>query len=163
MAEINEEHLRRIIRELMGEHHNTHVHLHIDNKVPIPIRLIEQPAPHTAFLLPIGDSSMPGVITVDTTNETVVVGFLDDKGNTTAAPAGATVSFTSDNPAVVTVAADATDPLKGDVTVVAEGTANISAALTGALEADGVTPIANPATVAITVGPGLAFSATETP
>ena len=102
---------------------------------------------------------MPGAITVDTTNETALVSFVDDKGDATAAPAGATASFTSDNPAAATVAADATNPLQADISPVGLGVANISVALTGALEADGVTPIPDPAAVAVTVSAGPAAGA----
>lgn len=102
---------------------------------------------------------MPGTITVDTTNETVVVDFVDDKGDVAVAPSGATVVYSSDTPTVVTVATDATNPLQGDITVVAEGTANISAVLSNALEADGVTEIPDPAPVAVTVTAGAAVGA----
>lgn len=101
-------------------------------------------------------------LTVDSTNKTMTVGFLDDKGDTTTAPAGASVSFGSDNPAAATVAADATDPWSGDITVVAEGSGNFTAALYGAMEADGVTAIADPAPAPFTVGPGPAASASLT-
>lgn len=100
---------------------------------------------------------MPGAINVDTTNETVSIGFVDDKGDTdAAAPDGAVVAYTSDNEAVATV-----DPTSGAITPVAEGTANIGATLTAAdgsplLEADGVTPFPAPATVAVTVSAGAA-------
>jgi uncharacterized protein YjdB len=108
---------------------------------------------------------MPGSITVDTTNETATVAFVDDKGDDNApTPAGAVVTFTSDNEAVATVAADSVNPLQGDVTPVAEGTANIGATIADAsgnpiLEPDGVTPF-TVASVAVTVGPGAADSAT---
>lgn len=109
-----------------------------------------------------GGTNMPGTITVDTTNETATVAFVDDKGDTdAAAPAGVVVSFASDNEAVATIAVGATNPLVGDITPVAEGTANISATLANAdgtpvLEADGVTPFPTPAPVAVTVGAGAA-------
>ena len=110
---------------------------------------------------------MPGSITVDTTNETVTVEFEDDKGDTNAsAPIAASgsplvVTFASDNEAVATVATDGTNPLQGDVTVVGEGSANLSASLayadgTPVLEADGVTPFPAPASVAVTVSAGAA-------
>lgn len=108
---------------------------------------------------------MAGAITIDTSNETALVEFIDDHGDTNApAPAGAVVTFTSDNEAVATVATDATNPLQGDVTPVAEGTANIGATIADAsgnpiLEPDGVTPF-TVASVAVTVGPGAADSAT---
>lgn len=107
-----------------------------------------------------GGTDMPGAINVDTTNETVTLSFVDDHGDTDAVgPAGAVVTFTSDNEAVVTVATDASNPLVGDISVVAEGTANIGATLANAdgspvLEADGVTAFPNPASVAVTVSAG---------
>jgi hypothetical protein len=105
---------------------------------------------------------MPGQITVDTTNETATLEWLDDKGDTNAAApsnasGAAVVTFTSDNAAVATVGTG--NPAA--VTPVAEGTANIGATIaypdgTAVLEADGVTPFPTPATVAVTVGPGAA-------
>ena len=107
-------------------------------------------------------------ITVDTVNEIATVGFTDDKGDTNAAaPAGAVVTFTSDNPAAATVAADATNPLQGNITPVAEGVTNIGATVADAsgnplLEADGVTPWAAIVPVALTVNPGAAVGAVLT-
>jgi hypothetical protein len=107
---------------------------------------------------------MPGQINVDTTNETVLLGFVDDHGDVAAAPVDASgsavvVTFVSDTPAVATIANDSSNPLQGDITVVAEGVANISATIAYAdgspvLEADGVTPFPVPAPVAITVSAG---------
>lgn len=109
----------------------------------------------TKALLTIGDN-MPGAITVDTTNETVALSFVDDKGDVATAPDGATVSFASDNVAVATVAADPSNPLQGDITPVSIGSANISATVSGAVEADGVTPFPSPDPVAVTVSAGAA-------
>lgn len=116
-----------------------------------------------------GGSNLPGQITVDTTNETATVAFVDDKGDTNAAapvsPDGGAivVTFTSDNEAVLTIATDGTNPLQGDVTAVAEGTANVGATIADdqgnpVLEPDGVTPFAVDS-VAVTVGPGEAEGA----
>jgi hypothetical protein len=60
---------------------------------------------------------------------------------------------------VATVATDSVNPLQGDVTVVGEGTANLSATLAYAdgspvLEADGVTSFPAPAAVTVTVSAG---------
>jgi hypothetical protein len=109
---------------------------------------------------------MPGQITVDTTNETATIEFVDDKGDTNAAaPSNASgnvvATFTSDNESVATVAADASNPYQADITPVAEGTANIGATLaypdgSAVFEADGVTPFPDPASVEVTVGPGAA-------
>jgi hypothetical protein len=106
---------------------------------------------------------MPGAITVDTTNETVTLAWLDDKGDTNAAApsnaSGAAVPlFTSDNPAVATVGTG--NP--ASVTPVAEGTANIGVGPlaypdgTPVLEADGVTPVPAPVPAAVTVSAGAA-------
>lgn len=102
---------------------------------------------------------MPGQITVDTTNETVLLEWVDDHGDTdAAAPAGAVVAFTSDNEGVVTIASDPTNPLQGDITTVAEGDANIGASITDQagnpiLEPDGTTPFAvNPVAVHVSAG-----------
>jgi hypothetical protein len=109
-----------------------------------------------------GGTNMPGSITVDTTNETVTLAFTDDHGDTDAVgPAGAVVTFASDNDAVATVANDASNAMVGDITPVAEGTANISATLTAAdgtplTEADGTTPFPTPDAVAVTVSAGAA-------
>jgi hypothetical protein len=100
-------------------------------------------------------TSAPGTgqITVDTTNSTVTVAFYDDKGDVAAAPAGVTVAFTSDNPAVLTVATDANNPLQGDITPVAEGTANISASITGANDPSGNPFTVNSVQVNVVAGP----------
>ena len=111
----------------------------------------------TTITLNIGGSNMPGQITVDTTNETATLGFVDDKWNPAAEPVGAAFTFSSDNEAVATVAADASNPLQADITPVGIGSANISATSNGtALEGDGSTPIADPAPVAVTVAAGVA-------
>lgn len=69
---------------------------------------------------------MPGKISVDSTTGKVTLEFDDDKGDTDAAePAGDEVTFTSENLAVFTVAADPTNGLVGDITPVAEGAANV--------------------------------------
>lgn len=107
---------------------------------------------------------MPGTITVDTTNETVSLQWVDDKGDTDAvAPAGAVVTFTSDNESVATVTVDGSNPLQGDISLVAEGSANIGATIGDAdgnpiLEPDGVTPF-SVEPVAVTVSAGDAVGA----
>jgi hypothetical protein len=109
-----------------------------------------------------GDTNMPGSITVDTTNETATLAFVDDKGDTdAAAPDGVIVTFTSSDETVATVATDATNGLVGDITPVAEGTADIGVTLANAdgspvLEADGTTPFPVPTAVTVTVGAGAA-------
>lgn len=100
-------------------------------------------------------------ITVDTTTGVASLTWVDDHGDTDAAqPANAVVTWSSDNPAVLTI-----DPSSGAVTPVAEGTANISVALTDSttggplLEADGVTPFPVPAPLAQPVVAGAAVLA----
>lgn len=109
---------------------------------------------------------MPGSITVNTTNETATLEFVDSLGDAAPAPVDATgspvvVTFVSDNASAATVATDATNPLQGDITPTGVGVANISATLayadgTPVLEADGVTPFPVPAPVAVTVSAGAA-------
>jgi len=111
-------------------------------------------------------SAMDVTFTVDTTDGTATLQFVDDKGDTDAtAPDGLTAAYSSDNPAAATVTNDTTNPLQGDITVVGEGVANISVALTDAngnsppLEADGVTPWPTIDPVQVTVDPGAAVGA----
>lgn len=121
------------------------------------------------LVLSSGDN-MAGQITVDTTDESATLQFLDDKGDTDAAqPDGSVVSFASDNETVATVAVDATNPLKADITPVGEGTANVSANIADAdgnpiFEPDGVTPFSvDPVTVTVVAGDavGAAFKLAE--
>lgn len=122
---------------------------------PLSVVLVPPPQPPAVSArITFRGETMPGQITVDTTDETVSIEWLDDKGDTDAAePDGAVVTFTSDNEAVATVD-DA-----GKITAVGEGVANIGASLTGSdgnplLEADGTTPFAQPSPVAVTVSAG---------
>lgn len=117
-------------------------------------------ATHAVLIVNQGEV-MPGSITVDTTNETVTLQFVDDKGDVATGPDGVVVTFASDNTSVATVATDSANALQGDVTPVGIGTANLSATLANAdgsavLEADGVTPFPTPASVAVTVSAGAA-------
>lgn len=102
---------------------------------------------------------MPGTVSVDTTNETATVQFVDDHNDATAPPAGATVSFASSDPNVATVAPSQTDSFTGQISPVSTGTTKISVALTNAMEADGITPIPAPDPVTLTVDPGAAAGA----
>lgn len=118
----------------------------------------------TSATLTVLGGHMPGSINVDTTNETVTLGFVDDHDDAAAAPVDASgssvvVTFTSSDETVVTVATDGANPLQGDVSVLAEGTSDLGATIayadgTPVLEADGVTPFPDPAPVTVTVGPG---------
>lgn len=100
---------------------------------------------------------MPGSINIDTTNETATLEFVDDKGNPTTAPSGATFTYASSDATVATVAPDSANPMQADITPVGLGTADISATSNGtAFEADGVTAIADPDPVTVTVSAGAA-------
>jgi hypothetical protein len=134
---------------------------------PLLVTLV-QPAPApdaaTRAILITKGSAMPGTITVDTTDETATLAWVDDKGDVTTGPAGVVVTFTSDTPTVATVAADATNPLQGDVTPVGIGTASIGATMANAdgspvMEADGVTPFPAVGSVTVTVTAGAAAGA----
>jgi hypothetical protein len=100
-------------------------------------------------------TSTPGTgeITVDTVNGNVEVTFYDDKGDVTAAPTGTVVTFASDTESVLTVANDSTNPLQGDLTPVAIGTANISATISGATAPDGSAFTVSPIAVNVVAGP----------
>jgi hypothetical protein len=154
-----------------AEHIDQHVYLHLvaDKPIrltfegPITINLITTPKapPAVRAQLTLGEKPVPGQFTVDTVGQTVTLGFTDDKGDTNApAPAGLDpLVWSSDSPAV-TVANDATNPLVGDITVVAEGSANISVGpltVAGAplTEADG-SAFPAPAAAAVTVTAGAA-------
>lgn len=106
------------------------------------------------LIVSIGGDSVDPVITVDTTDGSVTLAFTDDKGDPTAAPDGVTVSYSIDNTSVCTVAADATNPLEGDLSPVAIGSFNLSASVTGSY-ANG-NPIGNPAPYAGTIVAGAA-------
>lgn len=98
---------------------------------------------------------MPGTIDVDTTNETATLTFVDDKGNETPVPAGATVTFTSSDESVATVTSDPSNPTTGSISPVGVGSADISVSVDGANEPDG-SPIPAPDAVTLTVNPGAA-------
>jgi hypothetical protein len=120
----------------------------------------------TSATLTVLGGHMPGSINVDTTNETVTLGFTDDHDDVAEAPVDGSgspvvVTFTSSDETVVTVATDGTNPLQGDVSVLAEGTSDLGATIayadgTPVLEADGVTPFPTPEPVPVTVGAGAA-------
>lgn len=99
-------------------------------------------------------------LTVDTANAQATLEYVDDKGDTNAvAPAGTVATFTSDNPAALTI-----DATSGAISIVGEGVSNVGVTLADAsgnplLEADGVTPWTTPDPVAVTVDPGAAVGA----
>jgi hypothetical protein len=148
------------------------IYFHFPDGIPtlnVNLTPLSPPRPiATAAVLSIGEKKpmSTATITVDTTDGIASLSFEDDKGDTNAAaPAGLTAAFSSDNPAALTIANDATNPLQGDITVVGEGVANVGVSLTDAngnsppLEADGVTPWAAIDPVAVTVDPGAAVGA----
>jgi hypothetical protein len=105
---------------------------------------------------------MPTIVTVDTTNETITLGFTDRIPEPTAPPANlGAVSFTSDNPAIATVAVDPNNPLVGDITPTGAGVVNlgigplVDTAGAPLLEADG-TAFPQPDAQQLTVNPGAA-------
>jgi hypothetical protein len=112
--------------------------------------------------------TMSGELTVDSAGKSVSVKFLDDKGDTDVAPpngpdgATATLTFTSDNPAVATLATDPTNPLQGDITLLAEGTFTPGLEVRDSsnnpiMEADGVTTFDLTGAPQV-VGPGAAVT-----
>jgi hypothetical protein len=129
-------------------------HVVIDTPQPPPITATK------AVLTYAGDTMANTQLTVDTTNGKVTVGFLDDKGDAGATPpTGLTIAWSSTGAS--TLAQDPSDPLSADITVGTDGdTGNFVAAFNGtALEADGVTQIADPAPFPYTVTAGQAVSA----
>jgi hypothetical protein len=113
-----------------------------------------------------GDPEMP--LTVDSANAVAILSFTDDHGDAVAPPAGALATATSSDTTILTVgAAVAGADANGIANIqfplaeVAAGTASLSVASTDAsgnplLGPDGVTPIAAPAPVDVTVTPGAA-------
>ena len=100
------------------------------------------------------DDMADHTITVDTTNETATVQYVDDHGDVlSAAPEGSTVAFASSDSAVATIAPDAANPLQGDITPVAVGTVTFSVSTTGA---DGNPLFADATSDSLTVNPGAA-------
>ena len=122
-------------------------------------------APAVMFLAIKGDT-MP--LTVDSANAVAVLSFEDDHGDAVAPPAGALVTATSSDTAVLTVGAsvpgadaNGVATITFPLTEVVVGTSSLSVAATDAngnplLGPDGVTPIPVPAPVAVTVNPGAA-------
>jgi hypothetical protein len=130
------------------------------------------PYAHQAVTGRLSQGETPMSLTVDAAGNAHFQ-FEDDKGDIAAAPtgdgSGITVTFASDNPAVVSAYAAATEAPDANgnpeytaaPTVVADGTFNLSAAVantSGAplLDDDGVTPFTQPAPVAVTLTAGQA-------
>jgi hypothetical protein len=102
-------------------------------------------------------NAMPD-ISIDHTAATITVSFVDTHGEPTTAPADlGTLTFTSDNPSVATVAPDPYNPLVGKITPVGVGTANLG--IEPLLDRSGVAvPLPTPAPTPITVVAGAAAS-----
>jgi hypothetical protein len=131
-------------------------------RIDITVHLVKPPAPTaTRAVLTLGGKPMPAALTVDSVNQSLSLDYEDDKGDKTAAPAGASVVFASDTPASADVAA-ATPTATGftaAITVGIIGAGNFSVVQTGAFEGDGVTPIPDPAPEPFTVVAGPANQA----
>lgn len=127
---------------------------------------ITRPPAMMLFTIAIEGDVMP--LTVDSANAVAILSFTDDHGDAVAPPAGALATATSSDTTILTVgAAVAGADANGIANIqfplaeVAAGTASLSVASTDAsgnplLGPDGVTPIAVPAPVDVTVTPGAA-------
>lgn len=117
--------------------HKLEVNVNVHGRVRVDLYLHTGPhgpgrAVGVEFRFDQGDP-MQGSITVDTTNSTATLAFTDDHGDTDAAqPDGSTVTFSSDNPAVASIAADSTNPLQADITPAGEGSCNLIASVADA-------------------------------
>lgn len=137
-----------------------HVHHHLDG--PIDVVLADARRRARGAVLQVKERSPMTTtsVTVDATNEVAQVVFIDDHGDTDApTPAGATIEFTSSNPAAAMIAPDPVNPLVGLISVVGEGQTDIGVSITdsatGAAYPDW-TPI-DPVT--LDVDPGAAIGA----
>lgn len=100
---------------------------------------------------------MPTQIDVDTANEIAKLTFVDSHGNETPVPAGATITFSTSDPNVLSATSTVDFPQIANLTPVGTpGNVDVSVAVDGAFEPDGVTPIPIPDPVTITVTPGAA-------
>lgn len=139
------------------------------------------PGPPVRAILSIRNQGvdMSATLTVDSVGEALVVGFVDDKGDVTAPPAGVVAAVSFDNPilsagAFATVPGASTpfgDTLSAPLAItdptggisapdVATATVVLSGAGGAALfEADGTTPFPQPAPLPIPVDPGAAVGA----
>jgi hypothetical protein len=108
--------------------------------------------------LKIGGILPAGQINVDTTNETVTVQFVDDHNDPVDAPEGASVTFTSSDESVATVAPSADNPWEGDISVVDMGETDIGADLAGATAPSGEAITVEPVTVTVEAGPAAGAS-----
>jgi fructose-specific component phosphotransferase system IIB-like protein len=123
-----------------------------------------RPRSAAQMLFSVEGDSMP--LNVDSVGKLAVLSFTDDKNEAVAPPAGTLATASSDTPGVMTVGAavagadaNGVANIQFPLTEVAAGTANLSVTTTDAngnplLGPDGVTPIADPAPVLVTVTPG---------
>lgn len=115
------------------------------------------PRPVASVSILIGGQHPMGVvnISVDDTTGKATAQFEDDHGDVVAAPAGAVLTWTSDNASAVTVAADPTDPTgaTAHLSVAAGATAGMSANIgLGIADASG-NPITAPDGTALAATP----------
>lgn len=94
-------------------------------------------------------------ITVDTLNETATLEFVDDRGNVTSPPTGASVTFVSSDPNIASIAADPANPFVGNITPANVGSVQLSVTTANAVTASGA-PIPDPDPVLLQVNPGAA-------
>lgn len=105
---------------------------------------------------------MPHQLTIDTIGETITASFVDRGGNATSNPADFDhMVWTPSDTTVLTVTADASDPLRGQIGfpgatgtgITIQGQA-VQANGSPVLEADGTTPIPAATSDTINVNPG---------
>lgn len=135
-------------------YHHVDVKINIDSPIPvIQIQQLPPPGPTRAVIILKG-SKLPGQITVDTTNETATLQFVDRVGEPTATPDGAVISWSTDGPGVATAAVAGDDQTVAAISPTGAGDCNVLADVSGATEPDG-SPFPQ-ASVPIHVDPGAA-------
>lgn len=151
----HDEHIEREIEHLERENRELHEEI---RQLERRVRKLENSNTATTAILTIG-GPMPSTLSVDATDGTATLSYTDDHGDPATTPADAAPVFSSDTPAVLTIASDPTNPLVGDITPVAVGTANVS--VTG-LGTDTLTnsPIADPAPASVEIIAGPAADGT---
>jgi hypothetical protein len=136
------------------------VNLFVDG--PITIILKSDQTEHSAIGMRIAlggnvSTSTPNVnqMTVDTTNETVELQFIDDRQNQTSAPPGAAVTWSDPN-GVVNFTPDPDNPFRAQVVPTGTpGNAQITPNVVGFNDASG-NPVPNPNPETVRVDPGAA-------
>lgn len=111
---------------------------------------------------PTSGGIMPGAITVDTTNETATVEFVDDKGDVATAPVGVTVLVTSSDPSLTVGTPDPSTPNTFPLVPTIVGSADVSATFTNADGTPAIEPNGTPFSVTsttVTIAAGAAAGA----